>query len=175
MRLTLSMKAFEIAMFMLKDSTLVGGGISENFRIVSALASPTRLLDRPHVVPEVAKLLGDRLRKILIRIEPGREWSVRLVVANVLIDLGGMRSVVIPGRVEVRGREPHDVLQDLLVRRTQPTGIRHAPNRNPRVANAGPSAADAWRLLNPALALEGRCAARLVADGAAPTLIPELR
>ena len=107
------MKAFEIAMIMGKDSTLVGGGIRENFRIVNALASPTRLLDRPYVVPEAAQLLGSRLRKILIRIEPGHEWSVRLVVANVLNDLGGMLSVVVPGRVEVRGREAHDVLQDL--------------------------------------------------------------
>jgi hypothetical protein len=68
------MKAFEIAMIMGKDSTLFGGGTSENFRIVNALARPTRLLDRPHVVPEAAQLLGNRLRKILIRIEPGHEW-----------------------------------------------------------------------------------------------------
>jgi hypothetical protein len=72
-RPTLSMEAVEIAMIMGKDSTLVGGGIRENFRIVNALASPTRLLDRPHVVPEAAQLLGDRLRRILIRIEPGHE------------------------------------------------------------------------------------------------------
>jgi hypothetical protein len=77
-RLTLSMKALEIAMIMGKNSTLVGGGIRENFRVVNALASPTRLLDRPHVVPEAAQLLGNRLRKILNRIEPGHEWSVRL-------------------------------------------------------------------------------------------------
>src|SRR5271163_4962258 len=68
-----------------------------------------------------------------------------------------MLSVVIPGRVEVRGREPYDVLQDLLVRGTQPTGIHDAPNRDPRVANAGPSAAHTWRLLNPALVLGWVC------------------
>jgi hypothetical protein len=58
-RLTSPMKSLEIAMIMGKDSTLVGGGIRENFRIVNSLASPTRLLDRPHVVPEAAQLLGN--------------------------------------------------------------------------------------------------------------------
>jgi hypothetical protein len=57
-RLTLSMKVFEIAMIMGKYSTLVGGGIRENFRVVNSLASPTRLLGGPHVVPEAAQLLG---------------------------------------------------------------------------------------------------------------------
>jgi hypothetical protein len=115
-RLTLPVKATEIGMIMGKHSPLVGGGIRENFRIVNALASPIRLLDRPHVVPETAQFLDNRQREILIRIEPGHEWLVCLVVADVLIDLGEVLSVVIPGRVEVFGREAHDVHQDLLVR-----------------------------------------------------------
>jgi hypothetical protein len=159
-RLTSPMKSLEIAMIVSKDSASVGAGIRENFRIVNALANPTRLLDRPHVVPEAAQHVGNWLRKILIGVDPGQEWSVRPVVANVRIDFGGMLSVVIPRRVEVRGREPHDVFQDLLVRRTQPSGIHHAPNRDPRVANAGPSAAHAGRFLNAALVLGcvcGRC------------------
>lgn len=103
-RLPLPMKASEIGMIMGKHSTLVGGGIRENFRIVNALASPTRFLDRPHIVAEPAQLLDDRQREILIRIESGHEWLVCLVVANVLIDLGRMLSVIVPGRVEVFGR-----------------------------------------------------------------------
>jgi hypothetical protein len=109
-RLTLSMKASEIGMIMGKHSALVGDGIGENFRIANALASTPRLLDRPHVVPETAQFLDNRQREILIRIEPSHEWLVRLVVANVLIDLGRMLSVVVRSRVEIFGREAHDVL-----------------------------------------------------------------
>jgi hypothetical protein len=72
LRLTLSMKASEIRMIMRKQSTVVGGGISENFRILNPLASPTSFLDRPHVVSESAQFFDNRPREILIRIESRR-------------------------------------------------------------------------------------------------------
>jgi hypothetical protein len=72
-RLTLPMKAFEIGMVMRKHGTMVGDGISENLRIVNALASATCLLDRQYIVPK-AQLLDDRQREILIRIESGHAW-----------------------------------------------------------------------------------------------------
>ena len=119
-RLTLPMKPPEIRMIMGNHSTLVGGGIRKNLGIVNALASPRRLLDGSHVVPKTAQFLDNRQREILIGIEPGHAWLVCLVVANIFIDLGGVLSVVVPGRVEVFGRKAHNVRQDLLVRQTEP-------------------------------------------------------
>lgn len=110
MRLTLAMPSLEIGMMMGQDGTLVGGAIRENLRIVDALASSTSFLDRPRVVPEAAQLLDNGQREILIRIEPGHEWLFRLVVPNVLVDLGGMLSVIIPGRKEISRRQADDIL-----------------------------------------------------------------
>jgi hypothetical protein len=156
-RLTLAMKAFEIGVIMRKDSAFVGGGIRKNFRIIDTLASPTRFLNCPHVVPQAAQFFDNRQRKILIRIKPGHERLVSLVVADVLINFGGIFVVIVPGRLKVCGSEAHDVLQNLLVRRTQSAGIHQAPNGDPRVANAGSSSAHAGALLNPALLLRYVC------------------
>jgi hypothetical protein len=70
-RLALPMKAFEIGMIVRKDSTSIGCCIREHFRVVDALASPTRLLYRPYVVTETAQFLHNRQREILVRIEFG--------------------------------------------------------------------------------------------------------
>lgn len=56
MRLTLAMQAFEIGMIMGEQSAIVGCAIGENFGVIDPLASPTRFLDRSHVVPQAAKL-----------------------------------------------------------------------------------------------------------------------
>lgn len=119
-RLTLSMVAFEIGVIMSDHSTLVGAGVPENVRIVNALTSPTCILYCPHVVPETAQFLDNRQREILISIEPGHEWLVCLVVANVFIYFGAVLSVVIPSCLEVVGHESHNVHQDLFVRQTEP-------------------------------------------------------
>ena len=123
-----TMKPSEIGMVMGQHGTLLGNGIRENVRIADTLASATGVLDGVHVVSEAAKFLDNRQRKILVGIEPGHEWSVCLVGENVVVDLGGMLPVIVPSRLEVFGREPHDVLQDLLVRRTEAAGIHQAPN-----------------------------------------------
>jgi hypothetical protein len=54
MRLILEMQAFEIGMIMGQDSAIVGHGIGENFGVIDPLASPTRFLNRSHVVPKTA-------------------------------------------------------------------------------------------------------------------------
>jgi hypothetical protein len=53
-RLPLSMKSLKIGMVMGEHSTLVRGRIHENFRIVNALATPSRLLNCSHVVAQTA-------------------------------------------------------------------------------------------------------------------------
>lgn len=120
------MKPFEIGMVVRHHGTLLGNGIRKNFRIANTQASPSRVLDRAHIMPEAAQFLDNRQRKILVRIEPGHEWSVCLVHTNVVLDLGGMLTAIIPSGLEVFGREAHDVLQDLLVRRTEPPRIYKA-------------------------------------------------
>jgi hypothetical protein len=71
--LALPMKPFKIGVVVGKQTTLVGNGIRENFRITNALASTTRVLDRPYVVSEAAQFLDNRQGKILVCIQPGHE------------------------------------------------------------------------------------------------------
>lgn len=101
--LTLPMKAFEIGIIVREDGATVGRGIRKDLGAVNALVGPPSFLHGPHVVPELAQRLDDRQREVLIGIEPGHTRSVRLVLANVLVDFRAMLSVVIPGRLEVFG------------------------------------------------------------------------
>ncbi len=75
---------------------------------------------------------------------------VCLILANVFIDLRAVLPIIVPGCVEIIGREALDALQELLIARTEPARIHQAPDRDPRVADAGASAAHAGRFLNPA-------------------------
>jgi hypothetical protein len=106
----LPMKPLKIGMVVGQHGTLLPNGVCENFRITNTLASPTRVVDRAHAVPEAAQFLDNRQGKILVRIEPGHEGSVRLIDTNVVVDFSGMLSVIVPSGPEVFGREAHDVL-----------------------------------------------------------------
>lgn len=62
-RHALPMKPFEIGMVVRHHGTLLGNGIRKNFRIANTQASPSRVLDRAHIMPEAAQFLDNRQRK----------------------------------------------------------------------------------------------------------------
>lgn len=109
------MEAAEIGMVVSENGALGSVGILEDLCIVNRLAGASCFLDGQHIVAKATQLLDERIRKVLVRIEPGHDGSICLVVANVAIDLSSVFAIVIPRGLKVRRRQPHDVVDDLLV------------------------------------------------------------